>query len=300
MMLTMGELMDAVNLNSVEVIEGGFSDDVKMLVTIGVERYLVRRSDKSVFLKKEQEFMMLRRLESLGVEAPRAYALHADDRYVYLVLSYLEGEDGTRFLPTITKDRQYALGRDAGRWLAQLHHTTSSADHPDWAGVIEAKWRRYLKRYDSCGVTFAGEEEVRAFIEANLDILKGRPTVFQHDDFHPSNMIFSGEAFVGAIDFERYDFGDPVFEFTKVSLFTVETSIPFARGQISSYLDVRDEPEFFRFYALYTAMMLHMCVPWAVEATPTLVDEMIERVERIVDEHDHFRSYAPSWWQAEQ
>ncbi|WP_114570884.1 phosphotransferase family protein [Exiguobacterium flavidum] len=296
-MLEKGKLMKAINEQSADVIEGGFSDDVKFLVTIGDERYLVRRSDKSVLLRKEQEFKMLRRLESLGVEAPKAYELHVDGRHVYLVLSYLEGEDGTRFLPKIAKNRQYALGQDAGRWLAQLHRATLSDDHPDWSSVIESKWRRYLERYDSCGVTFSGEEEVRTFIEANLDILAGRQTVLQHDDFHPSNMIFSGETFVGAIDFERYDFGDPLFEFTKVSLFTVETSIPFAQGQISSYLEWRDEPEFFRFYSLYTAMMLHMCVPWAVEATPTLVDEMVARVERIVDEHDHFRSYKPSWWQ---
>jgi len=298
-MLSMGELMEAMNMKSAEIIEGGFSDDVKLLVTVGDERYLVRRSDKSVFLKKEQEFMMLRRLESLGIEAPKAFGLHVDDRYVYLVLSYLEGEDGTRLLPKIAKDSQYALGQDAGRWLARLHRATTSNDHPDWASMIEAKWRRYLKRYDSWGGAFGGEGNVRDYIEANSEILEGRPTVLQHDDFHPSNMIFSGETFVGAIDFERYDFGDPLFEFTKVSLFTVETSIPFARGQISSYLDLREEPEFFRYYSLYTAMMLHMCVPWAVDATPRLVDEMIARVERIVVEHDHFRSYAPSWWRTQ-
>jgi aminoglycoside phosphotransferase (APT) family kinase protein len=65
------------------------------------------------------------------------------------------------------------------------------------------------------------------FIEKNERYIKNRPNLFQHDDFHAGNIIVKENRYAGVIDFNRYDWGDPIHEFYKLALFSREVSIPF-------------------------------------------------------------------------
>lgn len=47
-------------------------------------------------------------------------------------------------------------------------------------------------------------------------LLKGRPNTFQHDDFHPSNILIHNRNFSGIIDFGRMDWGDPIHDLQKL------------------------------------------------------------------------------------
>lgn len=55
-----------------------------------------------------------------------------------------------------------------------------------------------------------------AYIERHLACLEGRPNQFLHDDFHVGNLIVRDGTYAGVIDFNRYDWGDPVHEFVKL------------------------------------------------------------------------------------
>lgn len=68
-------------------------------------------------------------------------------------------------------------------------------------------------------------------------VFLNRPNRFQHDDFHPSNILVQSNSYAGTIDFNRYDWGDPFHDFFKIAYFSREISIPFSIGQIDGYFD---------------------------------------------------------------
>jgi aminoglycoside phosphotransferase (APT) family kinase protein len=81
--------------------------------------------------------------------------------------------------------------------------------------------------------------------------LKNRPNQFQHDDFHLKNIIVQDKHYVGVIDFNGYDWGDPLHDLVKVALFSREVSILIPRGKFSGILIIKSS-KIFGYYILST------------------------------------------------
>lgn len=155
----------------------------------------------------------------------------------------------------------------------------------------------YFNEYKACGIKIKCEEKISAFIQENQKYMLNRPNLFQHDDFHPRNMIINNNRYAGTIDFNRDDWGDPIHEFLKVGMFTSEISIPFSVGQINGYYNEQPIPAlFWRLYALYTAMCIYSSIVWLLKVTPDLVANMIERLNRVIDDHQGFENIKPRWF----
>lgn len=66
-------------------------------------------------------------------------------------------------------------------------------------------------------------------------MLKNRPQVFQHGDYHIGNMMIDTRNELRIIDFDRYDFGDPWEEFNRIVWCAQKTSL-LASGMIKGIL----------------------------------------------------------------
>ena len=279
----------------------GYSGDRLYIGEMDGHRRLLRIFDAEQQEGKRLEFGMLQALSELGIRCSRPLQIGVleEQDVGFMLLSYIDGEDASEVLPRLSPDAQYAAGLESGRELRRMHQLEASADWPDWQAAKSAKHQRYIEQYRSCGVQFPADEAVVAFIDRHLDAMQGRPNRFQHDDYHPSNLILREGRFAGVIDIGRFDWGDPVHEFLKLGLFTVETSIPFAIGQIRGYHDGRDPNEaFWELYALYMAMALISSIVWVVRFHPQELDEMLLRVNRVIHDHQNFELHQPSWYPA--
>ena len=88
------------------------------------------------------------------------------------------------------------------------------------------------------------DDKIIKFIEENEIYLKNRPNRFQHDDFHLENIIVRDGKYVGVVDFNGYDWGDPLHDFVKIALFARDISIPYSIGQIEGYFNRKIPEEF--------------------------------------------------------
>lgn len=279
-------------------IAKGYSGDRLYVGSCNGRQCLLRIYDGERQAAKQAEYDHLRHFASRGVRCPEPLklAMTADRQVGYMLATYIPGEDGETALPSLSAEAQYAAGLAAGSELRLLHQLAAPPEWPDWHEAKTAKHYRYVEQYRSCGVRLAGDEAVLAYIERHLDAMKGRPNLFQHDDYHPGNLVFRDGAFAGVVDFGRWDWGDPVHEFLKVGMFTVETSIPFAIGQIRGYHDGREpDAAFWRLYALYMAMAVVSSVAWVVRFHPQETNEMLVRLGRVLDDHRGFELERPAW-----
>lgn len=155
-----------------------------------------------------------------------------------------------------------------------------------------------MKEYFACGVRIKHDERIMKFIDEHLHLMKNRPNVFQHDDFHLGNMIVHNKQFVGVIDFDRFDWGDPIHDFLKIGIFSREDSIPFSIGQIKGYIHgLEPNDDFWQLYSLYLAMCVFSSVVWTVKTIPEQLDDMLNKIYTFLEDHDYFERIKPKWYE---
>lgn len=287
-----------------EQIMKGFSQDEKYRIEMGLgEKRLLRVAKLEQWEQKKAEYEVLQTMQSYNVNASAPIALgRIEDRDIcYMLLSYVEGEDARDVLPSLSEREQYDIGYHAGQDLARMHQLAASPRIPLWYDRCVHKHQKYVAAYHQSQHKIKHASHILAFIENHLAYIKDRPNRFLHDDFHVGNLIVHKGRYAGVIDFNRYDWGDPVHEFTKLAFFSKEISVPFCQGQLRGYFQQSQVPaSFWILYSLYTATAIFSSIVWTERVAPALVDEMIERVEQIVEEHKAFERTRPDWYVSEE
>ncbi|WP_050741574.1 aminoglycoside phosphotransferase family protein [Acetobacterium bakii] len=199
----------------VEKINKGWSDDTKYYIeTVDHKKLLLRISDHDNYALKKKEFEMMRKFSGLGfkMSEPISFGLCNKNQNVYILLTWIEGDDLEFALPKLEQDVQYALGREAGSILKQIHSIKVSDEQiPTHTKILKKKMQ--LQKYIESDVRITGDEAVLKFINANLDTIWSKPPVYLHGDFHPGNLILTPNGEIGVIDFNRWEIGDPFEEF---------------------------------------------------------------------------------------
>nr|MDF9459042.1 hypothetical protein [Bacillus pumilus] len=98
------------------------------------------------------------------------------------------------------------------------------------------------------------------------------------------------------IDFDQSDWGDPVHDFYKLSLFSRESSVPFSAGQLDHYVSTQATDDFWLLFSIYTAMSRFSSIVWTLSYDPEHVKDMVNRVERMLADHDRFHLLKPAWY----
>lgn len=291
-----------LELGSLTPVHKGYSGDLKFIVDLpGGDRRLLRLFPKENAEAKQKEFAILRIMIDGGVKCsePLATGEVPAFGFGYMLLSYVEGDDAAERLPLFSTKEQYQIGEEAGQQLRLINRLAAPDTYPDWYGTKLAKHRRYTEQYRSCGVRIRKDDEILAYIERHADLMKNRPNRFQHDDFHPENLIVHNGRLSGVIDFGRCDWGDPVHEFLKTGMFSSEISVPFSIGQIRGYHGgLEPDESFWRLYALYLAMTVISSVVWTLKVQPEGLPQMMDKIERVLDDHDCFAEAMPKWYRS--
>ncbi|MCM3025512.1 aminoglycoside phosphotransferase family protein [Bacillus safensis] len=284
---------------SIEQIDKGYSRDEKWVMTkVSGEKYVLRFTDQDQYDKIKTQFNLLYELRRHGVQCadPVNIGVLEAKQQVYYILSFIEGQEAKEIMSQLTEEKQYAIGVSAGQDLRNMHRYPAPSHIEPWEDRVMKKHHRYLTAYRESGISLEGDEKVAQFIAKHIDIVKGRPNQFQHDDFHLGNIIVNNNKYAGVIDFNNFDWGDPIHDFYKVALFSRETSEAFSAGQINGYFDGNIPDDFWLLYSVYVAMSIFSSIMWVIKFDPGQMDEMIERLENVLKDHHYFNEIEPEWY----
>ncbi|WP_214891860.1 aminoglycoside phosphotransferase family protein [Exiguobacterium sp. H66] len=281
----------------IEPLTIGYSSYPKFYVINGQREYVLQFMDGTRFAWQRELAENVQTMSADGLPVvPFVEVGRLSAHSAYSIRPYFRGNDARTELATADEATAYKLGIEAGRVLAALHGYVAPASVAPWAERCQAKHERYVTGYRSSGVEFEQAEQINAWVEQQIPRLANRPNRFQHDDFHPGNLIVRDGSLVGVIDFDQADYGDPWHDFVKLGLFTVEQSIPFARGQLRGYFDGPVPDVFWDVYGVYMAMALFSALVWTVRNHTEEVAEMTNRLTRILAAHDNFSRRIPVWY----
>ncbi len=306
--LILKQIRELVDFVDISPISKGYSSDLKyLLITTSGKKYLARIiiSDESRVLKSgENQYNLLKALRqySVLVPEPHHFKITDDHRSCLMILDYIDGEDGEEVLNLMSSEDQYRVGYQSGEELKKLHQLPAPPDIASWNILKKRKYEWYCAEFlrNPVKVADINLDIIQQYVSDHLHLMEGTRQTFQHDDYHPANLIFQNRQLKGIIDFNRSDWGDPIHDFYKVALFTRHISVPFARGQVDGYWSGSIPPDFWQKYALYCAMSIIPDLVWSGRHTSQTgsdeLDRSIRRLQAMIEDHEGFARVVPQWY----
>lgn len=235
----------------VEEITAGYSGDKKYKLEKDEKMYLLRVGDKSSLRVKQKEFEQLHLYQKANINTQRPVDFGVLDDVFYSIVTWVDGTSVMEIIKSDLNKDYYELGRKAGIELNKIHSLSVSHNSVNWYAFIKQKAEQLIS---SCANIDMGD--IKSFAERyildNLELMRTRPSVILHGDYHWENCIINDKGEIGIIDFSGNIIGDPWYDFGGM-MWVLEYSESFANGQIDGYFDVIPD-EFWRVFKMYTAL----------------------------------------------
>ena len=285
-----------MNFITKEPIDKGWSSDRKFRVTDEAgTQYLLRVSDIAQYEQKQFEFNMMQRVSSLGVPMCQPIEFGACQDGVYSVQSWIDGVDAEKVIPSWADTEQYAYGLESGRILRKIHSIPAPAEQEDWERRFNRKIDTKIRQYTECPIKYENGQAFIDYINENRHLLKDRPQVYQHGDYHIGNMMLDRSGNLQIIDFNRNDYGDPWEEFNRI-VWCAQKAPTFASGMVDGYFEGNVPPEFWKLLALYISSNTLSAVAWAIPFGQGEVDTMLNQAKDVLSWYDCMRNPVPTWY----
>ncbi len=287
-----------LSIESFEEIKEGFSDDLKIKLNTKDQNYLLRIGSIENKDRRKEEFDMMDALLKLGVSCNQPVLIGSipEIQISYTLFSFLEGESAEKGLSEVSSEAAFHIGEKAGQDLKKMNELQPDHLVSPWSDRLTKKFERYKIAYKKGEYSFSQDSYLLNLVERELSGLKGTENFFQHDDFHVGNIIIQNDQYVGVIDFNRMDWGDPYHDFIKVGWFSRKVSIDFCRGQLEGYFAGNIPSEFWDRYRLYLAISVFSTIVWHQNYFPHLMNQAHELLQMILEDHKGFRKKIPKWW----
>lgn len=277
----------------VQQLNKGWSRDVKFILEKDRIRYTLRCSEEKSIESQKDEYEIIRSIpKEERIIRPVSYG-SLSGHWTYILYNYVEGRDLREAIGDLPQGFQYDLGIQAGCTLKKIHQVQGKRNE-DFETYFSRKIQRKIAGYRAAKVEVSGLEEHITFIQRSGHLLKGRPTVLQHGDFHLGNMVIHDQE-VQIIDFNRYDFGDPYEEFNRMTM-NSSYSKDFAKGMLHGYFKGTPPMEFFFLLKLYVLTNAVGSIPWAIHNSPDSMDFVLEMIRETLKDYEDLSSPIPKWY----
>lgn len=282
-----------------EFIEKGWSEDKKYCITTADHhRYLLRVSPSHLHEKKTKEFEIMKKVSALGIPMCQPIQLHISEEAVYSIHSWIDGTDAELTIPTLSLEKQFSYGFTAGQILKKIHEIPSPSNIIDWEDRFSKKAYRKIQMYENCPLKYENGQLFIDYIHTHLNLLKGRPSTFQHGDYHIGNMMINSNKELVILDFNRFDYGDPWEEFNRI-VWCAQKAPAFAKGMIDGYFNYTVPSEFWELLALYISSNTLGSLSWSINFGEDQIRIISQQAEEILGWYHNLKDLIPSWYKSD-
>ena len=261
-------------------------------------RLLLRIADVSKYETQRALYTTLERIAELAIPMPRPvnFGFCDNNQSVYLLQTWVDGEDVESALPTLSETEQYCIGLKAGRLLKKIHSIPAPKGTEDWNINFDRMLHGEIESYNAKTELHSEQGDmIINFLRSNRKSLGVRPQTLLHGDYNPGNMIIMPSGELGAIDFGESSYGDPCWDIFKIgwrpNLFPY-----FYSGQIRGHFDGEPTLEFWNAYSYYFAFgaLIALQSPeWAGFNNP---EEGKSIMQNIFAWSDNINNPIPAWY----
>ncbi len=238
------------NIKVVEELKKGFSEDKKFVLKNCTNNYILRLSKIEKYEFKKKQYELLNKVDS-SINCTRILEFGVfNEKYCYYITTMLDGTEATEYIKNSNDKEAYLLGVKAGENLRKWHNTKIDNSNNFWYESYIRKKDRIVKELLNCGCTIPSQDKLLRYYNEKSYLMKDRPIVFCHGDFHLGNMLVNNHE-IAIIDVVNSSLSDPYEEFKRGYWNAIESEI-FQTGLINGYFNSRISNEFFEILKYYS------------------------------------------------
>ncbi len=258
------------------------------------KEYFLRIAPLEKEQRVKQAFYAQQKALELGIPVSKPLGWKIAGKEILVWEEWLSGQDAREILPKLTLTQQNRYGKEAGRYLRQLHTLPAPSGQEDWETRFNKKIDRKIAAYNACPLKYENGDAFIQYLTSHRFLLRNRPQSLQHGDYHVGNMMFCGDTLF-IIDFDRPDAGDPWEEFNRI-VWCAQLSPSFASGMVQGYFGEEPPLEFWELLALYVATNALSSLPWAIPFGEREIGTMQNQAKEILEWYDQMENPIPSWY----
>lgn len=284
----------------IEPLNKGWSGDKKYRIeTTNGAKLLLRISDIDKLERKKSEYGKLKRAAALDINfsVPMDFGLCNNEKNVYQLLKWVDGEDLETILPNLSERSQYILGLKAGEMLRKIHTLPATNIVESWDAWFYRKVQDRIDFYNTNPIKSESGDLVIRYLQDKKHLFVDRPQTFIHGDCNKTNLIAIPNGQIGVIDFDCYnkdnDHGDPWWEFIPVN-WVGDVTPHFNTGMLKGYFDGEPPQGFFEVFAYYLAYdaLAELC-----DASKREESEIgIRHMDNILSWLNNMQNTMPTWY----
>lgn len=179
--------------------------------------------------------------------------------------------------------------------MRKIHTIKAPKNKEDWEVRFNRKMDYKIKKYNECPIKHKNGQAFIDYINSNRNLLKNRPQVYQHGDYHIGNFMIADDKRLYVIDFNRSDYGDAWEEFNRI-VWCAQKAPSFASGMLDGYFENNIPILFWKLLALYISSNTLSSICWAVPFGQEQIDVMINQADEILHWYDGMKSVIPAWY----
>ena len=174
-------------------IHKGWSPDKKYYgEDIEGQKYLIRISPIESYNQRLKEFELMKAINKTPILMSKPLEFGVNEEGVYSIQSWIDGVDADVIIPKLSNKQQYEYGLTAGMAL-QMIHSVPTPISESWDTFFNRKIDNKRALYEASPIKHSKDYLFIDYIEKTRNLLKGRPSVYQHGDFHIKNMIVGND-----------------------------------------------------------------------------------------------------------
>ncbi|WP_411844215.1 aminoglycoside phosphotransferase family protein [Salinicoccus sp. HZC-1] len=286
-------------IKSIEPFSKGWSSDNKYIALddTGI-KYLLRLSPITAKdrVLTHAEFLEQCRKNDIPTHSLTGHGNCLKNQYYFLLLEWINGKDAEEKISSLSKDEQYELGIQAGKFLQKIHNfELDMQPRSSWPHRYNKKIDNKIEMYKNCELKYDKGHLLLETVEKYRGMLKEVAIVPHHGDYHVGNMLIDANNQLYIIDFDRHDHGDPWEEFNRIT-WCVEVSHEFASGQINGYFNNEVSKDFWKLLMLYITTNALSSLSWAIKFGEKEIRTMTNGTAKLLETYDDFNKIIPSWY----
>ena len=280
-------------------ITAGDSTDRKFYVkNCDRERFFLRIADRSAYDRKKNEYEYMKTVRSFGIPVPDpvGFGICNRGRSLYLQTRWIYGVPGPLKLTEVDRFYQYYFGTEAGLFLKYVHHCKIPPRRNCWAQQQAVRIGRIMEFYQSCRHKIPYDRKLFDLILRCQPLMADRPQVLLHGDFKNENIIMSYEYSLNLIDFDSWQYGDPMFDLANVLTSIHKFSHPYALGILDCYFAFRVTDLEMQLITCYAVLnLLEKLIAVQKEADET-IGLILEEARTLMRDFQGFKRIDPVWY----
>lgn len=238
------------DVQSIKELQGGFANPAFLIN----EKYVVRINNDTDTDRRDcflRESILYKLLEDLKLPAPRPVAIDTTKNtspFCYIINTYVKGDILSLIYPSLSDGNKIKIALELGELMKKIHSITEDEIRTNtelfswmtpWKEKLISKFNQtYFEFNEHKNFLSSKDKKVvekvhKDFREqiSNSDI----PLGLIHNDFHANHVIIDDRSIAGIIDFEWASFGDPLWDFQKLSIHLGEGSNAFFVNFLKGY-----------------------------------------------------------------